>query len=226
MDHNHRAESLTGPTGDLMSTNGQMDHSDSSWLRDVYFSSMTDKINASLDYLHSTITWSITVATAGVGLITAQATYPDMLSMLLSLLLLILLTHFFARAGKAYMNVVRYAAIQRRLTYWILSVATPDGEHQAVSDIRDCITYLDLEWRSPVRPATVLRKLLLECGFAYLYMGVFGLVCFTAVGINTLASYLAALAALLLIVLEVRYGLLRSPYLRATAIDALAEAYR
>jgi hypothetical protein len=196
------------------------------WLMRDYFISLTYKVNASLDYLHSAITWSITTTTAGMGLALAQQDFPNEKSWVLSLALIVFVTHFCVRAAKGYINVIRYAALQRRIQMCLLLENDGTGGPDC-SAVVDQIKALDLEWQCPLKRRTVFYKLLLEFGFSYFYLLLIGIATYVATHICFTGAivWLGALA-LVLVFVEFYFGLVRSPYMRAVCRDDLAEKYR
>lgn len=196
------------------------------WLISEYYSSLTRKINASLTYLHHTITWALTITIAGIGWIITGNDFPNEKGMLLSLILLIFISHFFVRAGKAYINVVRYASLQRRITYNKLGIHESLGANN-ISALTQHILSLDLEWSSPLRATTVIKKLLTEFGFGYFFVFTASITIYSLIKIPIILINFAFLkGTIIIIILEIVFGLIHSPYLRKVEVDLLAERYR
>jgi hypothetical protein len=199
-----------------------MDDRSQAWLSETYYAGLTEKLNASIEYLHSAIAWSITLTVAGVSVILTQARFPNERSLVLGVMLSLFLNHFGVRAAKGYLNVVRFAAIQRRLTAWQLSRSEGD-----LNRLIEHIRSLDLAWCSPVRKRVVLYKIIFECGYGYFYALTIGTIIYTLATIQaTVADILLTIAGAVVQLLELYFGLLRSPYLRTIARDEIAELYR
>ncbi len=197
------------------------------WINTEYHSFLSEAVSASLQYLHSTITWSITITSAGVGFILAQKTFPDPKSYLFSLALLVIISHFFVRSGKAYINVIRYAAIQRYIISKKLdckaNLCSPDN----FESLKYYIKRYHLEWSCPLKRTTVLTKLLTEFGFLYFFIFNFGLLGYIISKIQHSNTTIAiGLLAIIACYLEIYCGLLLSPYMRDIEVDKLAEKFK
>ena len=203
-----------------------MEEKKEEWITTEYHSFLTEAVSASLQYLHSTITWSLTITSAGLGLIISQKSFPDFKSYIFSLALLLIICHFFVRAGKAYINVVRYAAIQRYIIYHKLN-CSPNNCSNGLQPIDYYIKRYHLEWRCPLNRKTVVIKLITEFGFLYFFsIAILGLIYVICKIQHSDLTISIGIVVGIISFYEIYNGLFLSPYMRETDVDNLAEKFR
>jgi len=171
----------------------------------MFASGLSTQIDTSMTYLHSTITWAITIFVGGVGAIVISASFPNVNSQILLTIMFLVLAHLFMRTAKAYLNVMRVTALDK----WLL-------QNLERGDYETCFRAIDtyyIRWVSPLPAQTVLWKTLLELGFAYMYAAIMGLFIYASISNPNRIIWLMA-GAHCVAGLELYFGLLRSPYLR------------
>lgn len=171
----------------------------------TFANSIAAQISTSMSYLHSTITWAVTAFAGGTGVIIINDNFPNGNSQLLLAVLFLVLAHLFVRTAKAYLNVMRFTALDK----WII-VNMEKGNYAACSL---AIRKYYVDWVSPLPTRTVLLKTLFELGFAYMWVALIGLFVYASwTNMNNIIwlMVLAHVAA----GLEVYFALVRSPYLR------------
>ena len=74
----------------------------------MFASGLSTQISTSMTYIHTTITWAITVFVGVVGAIVISDSFPNGNLQLLLTVLFLVLAHLFIRTAKAYLNVMRF----------------------------------------------------------------------------------------------------------------------
>jgi predicted branched-subunit amino acid permease len=171
----------------------------------MFASGLSTQISTSMTYLHTTITWAITVFVGVVGAIVISDSFPNGNLQLLLTVLFLVLAHLFIRTAKAYLNVMRFTALEK-----LLLQNLERGDYETCSRAID--TYY-IRWVSPLPAWTVLWKTLLELGFAYMYAVIMGLFIYASISNPTRIIWLMA-GAHCVVGFELYFGLLRSSYLR------------
>lgn len=192
------------------------------WCRTDYFRQLTEATTRSLNYLHSSINWSLTLVTAGVAFqASARSEFLDRNIVYILPAFIIIITHFFVRSAKGYINIMRYSTIQKM----IISYTTYSSFR--IDEIRDCVETLDAQWASPIRMGTILYKLMFEFGFLYFYAFIvmFSAIMHPAIDLSC-ANIVVLTAGVVFAVLEVYFGLYRSPYLSKIKVYDLAQRLR
>ncbi len=133
------------------------------WLERTYYSTLTSQLGINITYLNQINTWSLTLLTIAVGYILARAPFPDKISLILCIVLWNLGVHLATRAGKAYVNVMRFTVIERDFQAYIFGQRT----REAAGPLLESIKTYHWRWASPVSRGIVLKKLLFELGFLY-----------------------------------------------------------
>ncbi|MEV4119569.1 hypothetical protein [Micromonospora sp. NPDC049645] len=173
-----------------------------------YLESLTAEKSASLTELQNATTWGLTIITTGALFIVGRATFPDYLSLLGLLVLMVLATHFTTRTAKGYINVVRWSLIQRMLISGFLD-EVPDIEGR-----RQVIRAYHLDWALPVRRRDVVWKSLVELGYGYIFVLLVGAVVYCLTELPLALHHYLALAVALGMILFDLVVFSRSPYMR------------
>jgi hypothetical protein len=171
----------------------------------AFRSSTSAEVSTNMAYLHSTINWAVTLFAGGFATMLLQAGSSERSALALDAVLFVVTVHFFVRTSKAYINVMRFTSLDKALLHHIAHGEYDEG-YQLLH-----IYYIN--WISPVAASTVLYKTLIEFGFLYLFTAL--------IAIGAYLHYKTGVDPLITLVpigvisfLEVRYGLLKSPYLR------------
>ena len=120
-----------------------------------------------------------------------------------------MLTHFGIRAAKCYINIVRFAKLEREALK--CNLLLEDGSPEV---FKAALTTYHLNWKSPIRPWRIFMKVLLEFGFAYLFAIISFSFYFVSRGLKD-DSNLPLIGALTLIPVLVELGIFsHSPYIK------------
>jgi hypothetical protein len=182
------------------------------WLRTLYYPTLDTAIGTAYSYMHTTVNWTISLSSAVVLFISTRTTFPDETSWVALCVAAMLVSHFASRTAKGYINVLRWAAIQRIILRGICDTI----DESAAS----AVMVYHIKWISPVHFRTVIGKLLFELGFVYLYAGIVALLFYTAPHVKG-TTPIIALTGVTVVAIVVEFVSLRfSPYLRHVDVDA------
>lgn len=193
------------------------------WSHTTYLCHLGSLIDSNMTYLHSTLSWAVTILVGALGFTISRNSFPDHQAFITSLVLLPIIGHFAVRTGKAYLNVVRYGALEKHILLSLLN----DKDLNAWIDNRARILSYHCDWSSPLKLGSVIYKLLFELGFFYFFGITLGLSLYILITVG-FSWYLMAelLVAISLLVLEIWLGLLKSAYFRTVRPDEIAQAQR
>ncbi len=198
------------------------------WLIDTLLPQFNASLSANLSYLHNTLTWTVTIVTAGIIATLHYDKFPDLLSFVSLNILLVLLVHFSIRSGKAYLNVVRYGVLDKQIVkYQLERIETETNSDDTVDNefetLKDKILKYHCDWVSPLTKATVIKKVFFELGFFYF------------IGLNIVAiiyvvwslkwdstCIIISLLTVIVVMFEIFWGLLGSGYFKVTEQDSHA----
>jgi hypothetical protein len=125
---------------------------------------------------------------------------------------LILVSHFAVRSGKAYISVMRFSAIQRKILRSLL-------DQKGNMDYMFHIQKYHVEWQSPIPFRTVIYKLLFELGYGYLYFVILAVKVHILLNININLIMIIISVVCIMISIAEFYMLRVSPYLKNTLVD-------
>jgi hypothetical protein len=191
------------------------------WIKQVYFPYLGSSIATSINYLHTTLNWAVTLLLGSIVFVVSRSSFPDHIGLIGLLLTLLILNHFAIRTAKAYLSVMRFSILEKYILGSVLEANSTWPEIQA-----KIIDY-HINWISPLRIWDVLYKVLFELGFIYFLLVIFLLLVYTISKIGI--SYwiiLESLFVLTSISVEIWLGLVRTPYLRSIKEDWLARTQR
>lgn len=137
------------------------------WAIETYLPLLSEERSSSLVELHSATTWTLTLVSGAVLVVALQPGFPNTRSVIALIAVFVVGVHFALRAAKGYINVIRWAHIQRT----ILSLAAASG---TVSQARRAIHDYHIGWQSPLKPRDVLMKCLFELGYGYILLATLG----------------------------------------------------
>jgi hypothetical protein len=185
------------------------------WSCHDYLSNLSSSIDTNMTYLHSTLSWSVTVLFGGIGIVLARPSFPDVTGIMILLLLVILIGHFTIRTGKAYMNVMRFTNLEKMV---ISSYLKSDTETQWENNFKRIIEY-HCEWKNPLTFTAVAKHVLFKLGFVY-FLGVsVGLVAYSIwkIGFDIEVTIFVIITAFIF-VLEIWFGFIKSDYFKGFEI--------
>jgi hypothetical protein len=142
----------------------------------AYASSTRQAAEQSLKSLDTSTNWALTATLGIIAFVVNALVIKSPVNLETCELLLIILgvgfcmlAHFGVRAGKCYLNVIRFAKLEREALLLNLRL-----ESQTADSVLDAIEKYHISWRSPLYPSVILRKVLFELGFLYLaiFMGI------------------------------------------------------
>lgn len=183
----------------------------------IFANAVASQISTSMTYLHSTVTWAVTIFAGGIGAIIINDKFPNGNSQLLLVVLFVVLAHLFVRTAKAYLNVMRFTALDK---YLLTHVAKGDYK----SGFAMIQTYY-VNWTSPLSGTTVIAKTLFELGFFYIWTAIVGVFIYTAYLHPTRLTILM-LVAHAAAAIELYFALLKSPYLKRVQLLPIAVEQR
>ena len=82
-------------------------------IRDIYYTSLSTTAATNVQYLNTTVAWSLSLLTGGLAVIFSRESFPDENTVFIIYILYIILVHFFIRACKAYVNMIRFTTIEK-----------------------------------------------------------------------------------------------------------------
>ena len=136
------------------------------WLTESLLPIFNASLGSNLNYLHSTLTWTVSLLTAGLIVTFYSDGYPSHLSLIAINILLVLLCHFSVRTGNAFLNVIRYGALEKDIVRYKLS-SDSDEDFKQLEQLKSKIIKYHCEWVSPLSRFDVMKKVLVELGFLY-----------------------------------------------------------
>ncbi len=127
--------------------------------------------STSLGELQNATTWSLTILTGAAVVVGLQQDFPNSVSMVGLSAIFVLGTHFGVRAAKGYINVIRWAHIQRRILGAVTGEVSKD-------DVFEAIETYHIKWKSPITRWDLIRKCLFELGYFYILFGLMAAIAF------------------------------------------------
>lgn len=182
---------------------------DNNWLTTVYFSTLSQEKASALDQLHNATNWGLTLVSTAYLLAITKQDFPDTLSLYILLVTLLMGFHFFTRTLKGYINVIRWALLQR--------VVLEKQLHQnslSLDNIANLIELYHIKWSLPLRRSDVIIKGLFDLGFGYILSIGLGTIIYACFNMCMIwVDWVGILVALLTIGLELIL-FFRSPYMK------------
>lgn len=176
-----------------------------------------------MSYLHTTLNWAVTLMVGGIVVITTRPSFPDHLSLIALLIILVMLAHFAVRTCKAYLNIIRWTTLEKH----ILNASLADDPDEEYREIADLIDEYHFSWKSPLGYWDLAYKLLFELGFFYFFAVTLTLLGYTIVAMGFSSLVLVeVIVSFGLVVLEIWMGLVKSSYLREVVVDPIARKHR
>jgi hypothetical protein len=195
---------------------------DNTWGKTTYLAHLATLLDANMAYLHTTLNWAITILLGGVVFLASRSSFPDLISYDGALIMLVVLAHFAVRTSKAYLNVMRWSSIEKHILQATINNADEDWDI-----IKSNIIEYHCNWTSPLALKDVIWKVMFELGFFYLVSITILLIGYTLYHVQISYLTISHLAvAILFIIIEVWFGLLRSSYMRQVNPDPIAHSQR
>jgi hypothetical protein len=183
-----------------------------------FYRTIAQSVDINMTYLNQTVNWSITIFAGALGAAIVQEKFPNFNTQILLAILLVVISHFFVRCSKAYINVMRYTSLDR---YIIAAMALSDYEVAF-----GAIVKYHVQWVSPLAARTVLYKAFVEFGFIYMWLVVAGLYAYALYEAWSISALVLVIIAHVLMGIEIYIGLIRSPYLAKVEPMEVAERLR
>ena len=134
--------------------------------------------------MQTSFNWAIGILTVfAVGVATRAGSQTSYISFFLLNVALVLLTQFFVRTAKDYLNQIRFAALEKIRLACLFSLQM-NGK---IPELKDVAAYFDayfVQWKSPKPLPNVIRKTLFDHGFFALYVVVLILLVWVGISIN------------------------------------------
>ena len=201
-----------------------------------YIQSARQSAEASLSNLNGSVNWALTITLAIAAFVMQFIMRTDpvkpsdaLFSLGILSITLSVIAHFGIRTAKNYINLIRFAALERKgLEAQILHVnasSSPQDYNERLSQLLNTIREYHIEWKSPVSKKKIFIKILFEFGFSYLILFLSAIYIYIATFIPIgqypfVYLFVFAVAIALLIELLIFSN---SPYVRFISIDEIAE---
>ena len=189
-----------------------------------YATSARQAAEQAMKSLDTANNWGLTLSLAILGILASMLGSPllkggavtDIERVLLLVIVaaaLPMLVHFGIRAAKSYINIVRFAKLEREALKCNLRLE--DGSDDA---LRSAIIKYHLKWKSPIGRFTILKKVVFEFGFSYEILII--MFCFYAASRGlAFAECLAILLLALFVSGAELWNFSVSPYIRDPELD-------
>lgn len=176
---------------------------------DLMYQALPAHIDLNMTYLNATVNWAMTICSGGIAAVVLSNSFPSGNSYILLSVLFVVLGHLFVRTAKAYINVMRFTTLHK-LIFSAIASNNYDASFAAVQRYY-------VEWVCPLSVDTVLKKTFLEFGYLYLWGFMLVIFLYCATGWQIVLGLLSHVVVLL----DVYFFLIRSPYLaRVEVLDA------
>lgn len=143
----------------------------------------TEKSTA-VSRMHTSFNWAFGILSVfTVGVVGRQDFQKRYISWFMLSVALVLLTHFFVRTAKDYVNQIRFAGLQKHCLACLFSLSI-SGSAVSDGDLARNVDEYFIQWKSPKRLWHVLKKTLWDHGFFPLFVVVLILMAWVALNIN------------------------------------------
>jgi hypothetical protein len=189
---------------------------------DRYSGTLATEKSTSIAELHNATTWGLTLTTTGILFIIGRGKFPDQVSLYGLFFLAVFATHFYVRAMKGYINVVRWSLLQR------LAIRNELDGYSDVSttEWENAVRLYHLHWTLPLLRRTVFWKGTFELGFGYLFAVLASVLIYVASQIQmNWGGVVAGFMAAAMMASEMMMFLM-SPYMRNSMPDESAQRFR
>lgn len=193
-------------------------NNDDQWISENLLSHFGVLLDTNMGYLHNTLSWTVTVIIGSIVFIFSRPEFPDHLSLTTLCILIVVVVHFAIRTSKAYINVIRCGLIEK-------SIITSKLGHnpKELARAREIVVDYHCNWNCPLKKRTIVYKLLFELGFLYFLLPLIGLVIYCGYAmLFDKFSIVILLVSFLVVVVEIYFGFITSPYYRNIKVNDLA----
>lgn len=188
----------------------------------AYASSCRNAAEQALKSLDSAINWALTLTLALLAFVVNTGVIKELPNTQAALLLLVviatgfpMLVHFGIRAAKNYLNVIRFAKLEREALKCNLSI-----EGESKSRFLVAVHNYHVGWKGPIRASRIAGKVLFEFGFFYLLALAGGMFWYVARNVNESVYWVLVLvSAFVPILIEISI-FSHSPYIKDSVPDA------
>lgn len=190
-----------------------------------YLASMRSAAEASLAALNTSVNWMLTLSLALAAVVANSAIGANATpgSRIFAFFVLAgslpVITHFAIRVTKSYINVVRFAALERSVLAYLT-----DNSIQ-MSQLVEVVREHHMSWKSPISIRTMVGKLFFELGFLYPFLALIlaaGYLASILWAVSACVVVAAAGTAALVASFEIG-NFLNSSYAREVKIDETAQ---
>jgi hypothetical protein len=134
--------------------------------------------------MQTSFNWAFGILTVfAVGVVTRAGFPTSYLSFFLLSVALVLLTQFFVRTAKDYLNQIRFAALEKICLACLFSLNINANKPQ-LEDVAKGFDIYFVQWKSPKPLGNVIRKTLFDHGYFALYVVVLTLLIWVGVSMN------------------------------------------
>jgi hypothetical protein len=120
--------------------------------------------------MQTSFNWAFGILTIfAVGVSTRPGFPESHLSFFLLIAALVLLTQFFVRTSKDYVNQMRFAALEK-VCLGCLFALKVDGADPHIKEVGAKFDQYFIQWKSPIRLPNVIKKTLFDHGYFALYI--------------------------------------------------------
>jgi hypothetical protein len=184
---------------------------DTDWVFASLLNHYANLFGISMNYLHSTLTWSISIVVGGALALSLRPNPSDLIGVSASLGLLLVVVHLLVRTSKAYSSVIRFSTIEKHITNIGLN-----GNDEDIVYLLQIIENLHYRWSCPLRIRDVFYKTFFELGFIY-FTFMTGIYSFYLIYISDLSLNIKLILVsvfLILLFTELLFGVVKSPYFK------------
>lgn len=180
---------------------------------------------AALGQMNNSVNWSMTLSLAVAGFV-AQLIFANSQGvtnvLLLALIIMMLvstavLVNFFDRTAKSYINVIRFALVERAALREAFSI-----DHGNKITLNTAVLEYQVNWKNPLKISTIVQKVLWQFGFIYWFLiqAVLTLYLVSQLTNTNHGWIFAAVVGAWLIIIVVEIMMYRtSPYTRTALVD-------
>lgn len=178
------------------------------WLGNGYFQGLSTEKQSSLEQLHQATNWGLTIITTAVLVTIVRGSFPDHASVVLLSITLVAGWHYFVRALKGYINVMRYLLVQSGvIDYKLGNLPLEEAQSRVETYHRD--------WKLPIGRGEVFLKGIVELGFGYLLIVNLAALIYAMIQLPHPGATLLVVAAAGVAIVVETVIFVRSPYMRS-----------
>lgn len=188
----------------------------------AYASSCRNAAEQALKSLDSAINWALTLTLSLLAFVVNAGVIKGLPNPEAALLLLVviatgfpMLVHFSIRAAKNYLNVIRFAKLEREALKCNLRI-----EGESKSEFLAALHNYHVGWKGPIGASRIVGKVLFEFGFFYLLAIVGGMFWYIARNVNESVYWVLVLVSAFVPILVELSIFSHSPYIKDGVPDS------